>query len=133
MHRLPSASVVHRFRLSAILLLINYVLFPVSIALLGYSIFSEKMDLTFVGLGLLLLGIILALVQWGSAARARCPLCLTPSLTNKACSRHRNAKKLLGSYRLRVASSITFKGNFRCPYCGEPTVMEVRQRRNIQA
>ncbi|MBK1882154.1 hypothetical protein JIN85_07000 [Luteolibacter pohnpeiensis] len=133
MHRLPSASVVHRFRLSAMLILINFVLFPVSIVLLGYSIFAEKMELTLISLGLLLVGIILALIQWASAARARCPLCLTPSLANKACSRHRNAKKLMGSYKLRVATSITFKGNFRCPYCGEPTLMEVRQRRNIQA
>ena len=29
---------------------------------------------------------------------------------------------------LRVALAILFKGSFRCPYCNEPTAMEVRDR-----
>jgi len=29
---------------------------------------------------------------------------------------------------LRVASAIMLKNEFHCPYCGEPTKMEVRDR-----
>ena len=133
MHRLPSASVLHRFRLAAILLLLNYLLAPVSLGLLAWSIVMHERTLTLVACGMLALAIVFAIIQFLTASRARCPLCLTPSLANKACSRHRNARKLLGSYRLRVAGTIVFQGKFRCPYCGEPTAMEVRQRRNLQS
>ena len=63
------------------------------------------------------------------AAKTRCPLCLTPVLATKGCSKHRNARTLLGSHRLRVAMSVLFKGRFYCPYCHEPSVLEVRQKR----
>ena len=35
----------------------------------------------------------------------------------------------LVSDRLKVATSIILRNNFRCPYCNEPTVLEIRQRR----
>jgi DNA-directed RNA polymerase subunit RPC12/RpoP len=60
--------------------------------------------------------------------RIRCPLCMVPPLQSRGCARHRTAEKTLGSYRLRVAKSILLAGSFRCPYCGEPTAMQVRQR-----
>ncbi len=60
--------------------------------------------------------------------RVKCPLCMMPPLQNRRCSKHRTATKLLGSHRLKVAAMILFTGHFRCPYCGEPTTMQVRQR-----
>jgi hypothetical protein len=60
--------------------------------------------------------------------RLRCPLCMVPPLQNRRCAKHNNVPTTLGSHRLRVALSILFIGSFRCPYCGEPTAMEVRQR-----
>jgi hypothetical protein len=71
----------------------------------------------------------MVIIQWGMARRARCPLCMTPVMETKRCSKHRNAKPFLGSYRLRVALSIIFKGSFRCPFCHEPTAIQVRQKR----
>jgi hypothetical protein len=54
---------------------------------------------------------------------------MTPVLGNKDCTKHRSAKTLLGSHRLRVAVSLLCTGRFRCPYCGEPTLLEVRYPR----
>ena len=60
--------------------------------------------------------------------RLKCPLCMMPPLANRGCARHRDAGRMFGSYRLVVAGSILIKDSFRCPYCGEPTVMEARKR-----
>jgi hypothetical protein len=51
-------------------------------------------------------------------------------LATKACSKHRKAKRLLGSYRLKAAVSMLTLGHFYCPYCNEPSVLEVRARNN---
>ena len=58
----------------------------------------------------------------------KCPLCVTPVLAAKNCSKGKNAKTFLGSHRLRVANNVLFKGYFRCPYCSEPTELTVRSR-----
>ena len=67
-------------------------------------------------------------VNFALSSRLRCPLCMVPPMQNRGCSKHRTATRMLGSYRLKVATSIMFKDSFRCPYCGEPTSMQVRQR-----
>ena len=72
--------------------------------------------------------VICSILQWLTALRAKCPLCMMPTLVPKHCSKNRHAKKFLGSYRLRAANSILFKNYFRCPYCGEPTELAVRER-----
>ncbi len=86
-----------------------------------------------IGVALLCTTLILVIFQLLVASRARCPLCLTPALASKGCSKHRSARRLLGSYRFRVAASILANGHFRCPYCGEPTAIEVRPRRAHEA
>ena len=54
-----------------------------------------------------------------ASGNCRCQLCQTSNMRSLKCSRHKNAKRLLGSYRLRVSTSIFFTNSFRCPYCGE--------------
>jgi hypothetical protein len=55
------------------------------------------------------------------AHAARCPLCHAQPLLARFCVRHRKARKLAGSHRLRVAWDILRRNRFLCPYCGEPT------------
>ena len=76
-----------------------------------------------------LLAILCFIFQCILAARALCPLCRTPVLAAKACAKHRNARTFLGSHRMRVAMGILFRDSFVCPYCHEPSVLEVRQKR----
>lgn len=73
-------------------------------------------------------GVFLLVVNFVMSGKLRCPLCMMPPLQNRRCSKHRTVKRIFGSHRLSVAVSILFKDSFRCPYCGEPTVMEVRER-----
>jgi hypothetical protein len=101
-----------------------------SIAFLIYSFFVSHAPHMILACILIGVAIVIIIAQWIVAARARCPLCLTPSLSKKNCSKNRAARRFLGSYRLRAAVTIIVRNYFRCPYCNEPTVLEVRQRKN---
>ena len=129
MHRLQNQSTVYRFRIAAFLLCCRCVLVPTSIGVLVYSMVNSDTELTFIGAGLAVVAILTCLLQWMISQRTRCPLCITPVLATRGCSKHRSARKFLGSYRLNVALTIIFKGTFRCPYCYEPTSVEARRRR----
>lgn len=130
MHRLPSQSAVTRFRFAAYLYIISILLIISGFAYIGWALYSGLERHVIFASGVIAAAVITFIFQCISASRARCPLCLVPSMAKKNCSKNRNAKRLLGSYRLRVAGSIILHGNFRCPYCNEPTALEVRQRRN---
>lgn len=134
MHRFPSKSTISRFQFVAFLLCFRCVAVPVVIGVLVYSFIQGDHELTLIALALGFVCAVMSIVQWLLAVRTRCPLCLTPVLARKGCAKHRNARTLLGSHRLRVALAILFRGRFLCPYCHEPSAMEVRSRRqNSQA
>lgn len=128
MHRLPSETVLRRFRVASGLVILLWVSVPVVLGLLGYGIFHGEHEwLVYAGMAAGV-GVGCSILIFMMGGRLRCPLCMVPTLQNRRCSKHRTAIKLFGSYRLRVAHSILFKDMFRCPYCGEPTAMEVRDR-----
>ena len=128
MHRFPSKSTIFRFRFVAFLLVSRCVFVPLAIGLLVFSLIEDDHDLTIVALGVGFFCVVMSLLQWSLAGRTRCPLCLTPVLAKNGCSKHRNARTLFGSHRLRVAMGILFRGTFHCPYCHEPSMMAVRSR-----
>lgn len=128
MHRLPSTTTIHRFRLTALLLCAKCLLAPVALGILIEALIEGDHRLALLGAGLVVVTLLLALLQWWLAARTGCPLCMTPVLAKKHCSPHRHARTLLGSYRLRVALAVLFRNSFQCPYCHEPTVMQVRDK-----
>lgn len=41
--------------------------------------------------------------------------------------KHRKARRLLGSYQLRVAFAVMFTDRFRCPCCNEHTALDVKE------
>lgn len=100
--------------------------------LLAWSILMDDQQMTTVAIAVGALAIFIFVVQCILANRALCPLCMTPVLASKACSKHRNARTLMGSHRLRVAVAVLFKGSFTCPYCHESSVMEVRDRHRMK-
>ncbi len=128
MHHPRSTTDVIRFRLAAFLLIANFLVAMVAAGLMFRSVLVFDHQLTVIGLGYLAVALIMLVVQWIVASGASCPLCRTPVLAPKLCTKHRHARSLFGSHRLRVATSILFTNHFRCPYCNEPTGMEVRGR-----
>lgn len=127
MHHPRSNSEVLRFRIAAFLLLGNYLLALAIVSLLAHSMLTGNRGLTLIGSGLVIPGFVLLVIQWLVASRTGCPLCRTPVLAPKSCMKHRRARTILGSHRLRVALAILFKNRFRCPYCNEPTALELRE------
>lgn len=102
---------------------------PVVAGTLAYSIMTDDPGLTKIAIALLALTLLVGILQCLVAARTRCPLCMTPVLARKGCSKHRNARTLLGSHRMRVAVAILFRNGFKCPYCHESSEMKVRSHR----
>lgn len=128
MHRLPSSYTLRRFRVASLLVIVMFLMIPVVLGsvLCGVQLVENQW---FIIAGIACgVGILCSIVNLILSGRVRCPLCIVPPLQNRKCSRHKSARKLLGSHSLRVAYSIMFTGMFKCPYCGEPTAMEVRQR-----
>jgi uncharacterized membrane protein len=107
------------------LLLGSRLLTMVACGMLLFSLIAKDRQLTILGSGFMVIGLILIIAQWISASHAGCPLCRTPVLAPMRCMKHRRARSLLGSYRMRVAFAIMFKDRFRCPYCNESTAMDV--------
>jgi hypothetical protein len=128
MHHPRSISDVRRLRLASLLLLGNRLLILTSGSLLLVSFFANDQHLMVFGSILVAVSLALIVAQWIVAAHAGCPLCRTPVLAPMGCVKHRKARRLLGSYKLRVALAIMIKERFRCPYCNEPTAVEVRER-----
>lgn len=126
MHRLPSKSIIWRFRLASFVVIIKVLGLVLTFGFFGYGMLTN--DVRWVVLGVLCSGVILLLLVLNMimTSRLRCPLCLVPPLQNRGCSKHRSVERLLGSHRLKVATSILTVGHFACPYCGEKTVMEAR-------
>jgi hypothetical protein len=116
--------------MAAILLCAKYLLLPAACVVLIMAVSSGDHTLAIVGVELMGLAVLVAVLQWMLAARTGCPLCLTPVLARKTCMTHRHAKTFLESHRLRVALAIVLRNSFQCPYCHEPTVLEVREKRH---
>lgn len=128
MHHPRSISDVRRLRIASLLLLVSRLLILTAGALLLVSLFANDHQLMIFGSILVVVSLVLLIAQWVAASHAGCPLCRTPVLTPMGCVKHRKARRLLGSYQLRVALAIMFTERFRCPYCNEPTAMEVREK-----
>ena len=126
MHHSRSASDVRSFRCAAALLLAGRLCAPITAGLLAYSVVTGDRQAMILGVGLVVLTGLLVILQWIASSSTGCPLCRTAVLAPKACTKHRRARTVLGSHRLRVAAAILLKNRFRCPYCNESTSMKIR-------
>ncbi|MGC4014300.1 MAG: hypothetical protein QM755_07240 [Luteolibacter sp.] len=117
-----------RFRLASLLVFLAAGLFLAAVGEMASGFFYDTRADVFLGLMLLGGALVTFFLHLIAASRARCPLCTLPPLLGKGCQKSRKAKRLCGSYRLRVAGGILFKGAFQCPYCGEPTKLSVREK-----
>lgn len=128
MHHLHTRSAVVHFRLAALLLLVIGLLVPVAIGVLLQSLLANSPRSALIGSGLVTLSLVLVIPQWVAGSRTGCPLCWTPVLAPKYCTKHRKARKFMGSHRLRVALAILLKNQFRCPFCNESTALAPPRR-----
>jgi hypothetical protein len=128
MHHPRTISDARRLRIASLLLLGNRLLIVSAAALLLLSLFANDHHLMIYGTILVGVSLVLIIAQWIAASHAGCPLCRTAVLASMGCVKHRKARHVLGSYKLRVALGIMFRAQFRCPYCNEPTAMDVKEK-----
>jgi len=128
MHYLRSGKALRVFRFGALLLLLLMLNSVLPALLVPVGLFMSDPKILWAALYILggLPVTALFYILW--ASRARCPLCLNPSLVTRKCAKHRAARTLAGSYRLYVALPVLFTGRFTCPYCGEQVRCRVRDR-----
>lgn len=117
-----------RFRVAALLLWLNLLLIVVTLAAFVQAFMERTLEQVAIAIGVMLTYLLSSCIQWVLAAQTKCPLCITPVLATKNCSKNKKAKRFFGSYRLRVATSLLLRNYFRCPYCSEPTQLTVRPR-----
>lgn len=128
MRRLHSRSALISFRLGTLLLGLFGLAVLAAIALGVTGLMTGQGDLLRWFLIAVLIAPATGLLYLNFGIRARCPLCMNPPLVPRGCQKHRNAVRLFGSHRLRVATHIFTRGRFICPHCGEATALEVRDR-----
>jgi len=129
MHRLSSHYLLKRFRIASLFLVITFLSLPVAIGFLSYGLLEKDAGWMQVAGYVLAAGLVLKVLSHMVGGRLKCPLCMGTPLRNLGCSKHKSAQTLFGSHKLDVAVSILFQDKFRCPYCGETTGMQVRERR----
>ena len=128
MHRLQSHAALRRFRFASLMVVLMFLSAPSALGFATYGFASGEHGWFGVAGAVVAAGIGCMTLNFIMAGRLRCPLCMVPSLLNRRCSKHKGAATMFGSHRLNVAHSILLKDSFRCPYCGEPTAMQVRER-----
>lgn len=128
MHRLPSHAVLRRFRIASLFVVLMFFSAPAALGCVLYGFVAGEHGWFAIAGMAVAAGLVCMTLNFIMGARLRCPLCMVPPLHNRRCSKHKSAATLFGSHRLSVAQSILFKDSFRCPYCGEPTAMQVRER-----
>lgn len=127
MHRPRHAQVIVKLQLAALLLCLSRLLIPAALGMAIMAVMSGEAGHSKIALALGGSALVLAILQWIFASGGKCPLCTMPVLSKKGCSKHRNARCVAGSHRMPVAFGVLFKGHFRCPYCNEPTLLELRE------
>lgn len=119
MYHSHSNSEVRRLRIASLLLLVNRLLIIAAIGLLLVSLFGNDQHLRIIGSIFLAISFILIIAQRIAALHVGCSLCRTPVLGPMSYMKHRKARRLLGSYQLRVALAILFTERFCCPCCNQ--------------
>ncbi len=127
MYHSHSNSDVRRLRIASLLLLVNRLLIVASIGLLLVAMFGNDQHLTFIGSALLAISFILIIAQRIAALHVGCSFCRTPVLGPMSYIKHRKARRLLGSYQLRVACAILFNDRFCCPSCNEHSSVHIKE------
>ncbi len=130
MHRFHSSAAVFRFRFTALLGLLLWVLVPLCVLDFARALVADEWAEVPAGAWRMAAVVPLFVLRGVLARSCRCPLCRVPVLGSPGCSKNRAARRLLGSYRLRVSLATLFRGCFRCPYCNEPVALEARRRRH---
>lgn len=125
MHHTRRPGMAVAIRISSLFFLLNRLALLLFFISVGYA-WYERSDLSYwILLGTFLASLLTWIIFALWSSRCLCQLCLAKILSRAKCSENHNAKKLFGSYRLRLALSALTLGRFRCYFCGEEFTLEL--------
>ena len=79
--------------------------------------YNQDVYFLYISGGCLALFLILQMFHSLENSKIVCPNCRSQIMLIRSCAKHRDAKKLFGSYSLRLALQVVFTKAFRCQYC----------------
>ncbi|MDA7881105.1 hypothetical protein N9A94_02245 [Akkermansiaceae bacterium] len=124
MHNTRRPGMAFAIRISSIFLIINRLAILSLIGSIGFAWYEHSTPAYWS----VLISFLVSLFSWIFfafwSARCRCQLCMAPLLSRAKCNEHSLAKKLFGSYRLRLAVAALVISRFRCYFCGEEFTLE---------
>lgn len=126
MHTFRSKRTVLRFQITAWLECATWLLAPLTVAVMTWGICA--FDTAIITLAFQISGCcaICAAARWLTGMTTYCPLCRAAVLGAPRCQKHRHARKLLRSHRLKAAVDVVRLGQFTCPYCNERAAVMIR-------
>lgn len=102
----------------SVILLIRLFLLAAGVVLLAYGTYRQDLNYLYAS-GACLAALLLQMIHSLESGKVVCPNCRSQILQVRKCSKHKQAKKLLGSHSLRLAVQVVFSNWFRCQYCNE--------------
>ena len=103
--------------LLSVFMILRAVIMLCGIALFTIAAWNIDLTLIYAAGACLALLILLQLFHVMECHKIICPDCRSQILKSRRCAKHRNAKKLFGSYSLRIAFQVIFSNKFRCHFC----------------
>jgi predicted RNA-binding Zn-ribbon protein involved in translation (DUF1610 family) len=128
MHQYRSISPIIWIRLSAFFFCLLFVAGAGLVAFTVYVVLHGTQEMMIRLLNAIGAFVLCWVLYLYTSLMCKCPLCRSGPMTPKRCAKHRDARKFLGSYRLRVAATVLTINRFRCPYCGESTLCRVKKK-----
>lgn len=103
----------------SIILITRLLLLVVGAGLLAYGAYHQELPYLYASGGCFAGLLLLQMIHGLESSKVVCPNCRSQILQVKQCSKHKQAKKLFGSYSLRLALQVIFTNHFRCQYCSQ--------------
>ncbi len=105
--------------LLSLFLVVRVVALVIGIVFFTLGAYEQSISHLIIAGACLALILLLQMIHSIEHTKIVCPNCRSQILRTSRCSKHRMAKKLLGSYTLRLALQIVFTNSFLCQFCNQ--------------
>ena len=105
--------------LLSLFLIVRAVALAIGVVFFALGAYEQNITHLIIAGACLALILLLQMIHSIEHPKIICPNCRSQILRSNRCAKHRMAKKLLGSYSLRLAFQIVFTNAFLCQFCNQ--------------
>ncbi len=106
-------------RISSLCFAAAYGAGALALVFLGFSFYEKEVQFLYFTGAFAGASIITGFLALLTGTKCQCQLCQVSLMSYQKYSKHRNAKRLLGSYRLKLSLSVLTLNRYICGSCGE--------------